>query len=397
MKHRSRSLPELLFPLGIPLAWLQLVADWKRFFAAIIGVTFGVTLMMYQMGLYDSLQEKVVFPHRNLKGDLIMVSKNFNFFYSARAFTRRRLMQARSIEGVTQVAPLYLSRTVWQLPHTRETKEIFVFGIDPTANPFTTKGIADNLSLLTVVGNVLYDAKAARDYGPIPQMFRDSEEPLYAELGGSRVTISGLFEMGVIFEPSANVVLGVRTFNRIVGPHTRNMINIGVITVNTDTSVDDVRERINKTLPGDVKVLTRQEFIRNEQQYWSKRTPIGFVITAGMIVAMIVGSVIVYQILYTDVNDHLSEYATLKAIGIKDSFFMKLVIQEAGILLVFGFVPGLLLTSALYLATRVQAYMPIYMTWSRTLIVFFLSFLMCIVAGGLATRRLRSADPAEVF
>ena len=152
-----------------------------------------------------------------------------------------------------------------------------------------------------------------------------------------------------------------------------------------------------KYLPDDVRVYTRQAFLDYEMQYWRERTPIGFVITASMAVALIVGAVIVYQILYTDVNDHLEEYATLKSIGFRDSYFTSVILQESVILSVFGFIPGTLFTWGLFYLTRHIAHMATYLSLANCGIIFGLTLFMCLAAGALATRKLRHANPAEIF
>jgi putative ABC transport system permease protein len=139
------------------------------------------------------------------------------------------------------------------------------------------------------------------------------------------------------------------------------------------------------------------DFILKEKTYWAQRTPIGFVIGASMMVALIVGAVIVYQILYTDVTDHLPEYATLKSIGFTDGYFIRLVLQESVILSVLGFVPGAVLAGGLYWLTRKYAHMPTYLHAGNLGAVFGLSLLMCLLAGALATRKLRQANPADIF
>ena len=116
-----------------------------------------------------------------------------------------------------------------------------------------------------------------------------------------------------------------------------------------------------------------------------------------MAVAIFVGAIIVYQILYTDVTDHLPEYATLKAIGFDDKFFISVIFQESVILSVLGFIPGMGIAALLYHATREIANMPTYLTISNILIVFCLTVFMCSAAGMLATRKLRAANPADIF
>jgi putative ABC transport system permease protein len=150
-------------------------------------------------------------------------------------------------------------------------------------------------------------------------------------------------------------------------------------------------------LPRDVEILTREEFIRNEQDYWAQRTPVGFIAAAGMLVGMLVGGVVIYQILYTDVNDHLRQYATLKAIGISDGFFLGVVLQEACILAFLSFVPAVLLTVALTYEARVRAQIPITLTPQDGAAVLLAVTAVSSIAGLLASRRLRTADPADVF
>jgi putative ABC transport system permease protein len=112
---------------------------------------------------------------------------------------------------------------------------------------------------------------------------------------------------------------------------------------------------------------------------------------------MIVGAVIVYQILYTDVTDHLSEYATLKAMGHGDRFLFSIVLNEALILSVLGFLPGFAIAQALYVATHRSTHLPIAMTVERVAFVLSMTMGMCILSGALAMRKLKSADPAEIF
>ena len=143
--------------------------------------------------------------------------------------------------------------------------------------------------------------------------------------------------------------------------------------------------------------MTKAQYIQNEKDYWAVRTPIGFVIGASMAVAIFVGAVIVYQILYTDVSDHIPEYATLKAIGFSDGFFVWTIVQESIILSVMGFVPGALLAAVLYKLTRDIGNMPTQMSATSLVVVFALTVSMCVVAGLLATRKLRNANPADIF
>lgn len=147
----------------------------------------------------------------------------------------------------------------------------------------------------------------------------------------------------------------------------------------------------------DVRVLTRDQFADNERAYWLRNSPVGFIFNLGTFMGLIVGAVIVYQILYSDVADHLSEYATLKAMGFSDMRLLLIVIQQALILTVLGFVPGLTIAQTLYILTFRATMLPIEMTLGRALLVLGLTTAMCCGSAALAVRKLRSADPAEIF
>lgn len=143
--------------------------------------------------------------------------------------------------------------------------------------------------------------------------------------------------------------------------------------------------------------MTKAEFIEFEKNYWNSSTSIGFVFALGTTMGFIVGTVIVYQILYTDVSDHLPEYATLKAMGYTDQYLLLVVFQEAIILAIIGFMPGIVVAMFMYSNAAKATGLPIIMTVSRAIMVLILTIIMCVVSGTIAVSKLRAADPADIF
>ena len=186
----------------------------------------------------------------------------------------------------------------------------------------------------------------------------------------------------------------LKIWNNDRGP---SLIDVGVIKLKEGANPLAVRARLQAILPKDVLVLTRDELLNREQKYWAENTPIGFVFRVGLIMGLIVGSVVVYQILYSDVSDHLAEYATLKAMGYSDRFLFGIVIQESLILSILGFLPGLALSQVVYVIAYRATLLPLHMDLTRVGIVYLLTAGMCAFSGALAMRRLRMADPAEIF
>jgi putative ABC transport system permease protein len=107
--------------------------------------------------------------------------------------------------------------------------------------------------------------------------------------------------------------------------------------------------------------------------------------------------VIVYQILYSDVSDHLPEYATLKAMGYSDRYLLGVLMQEALFLAVLGYVPGFFLALGLFQLAYVATLLPIGMKLNRAILVLILTIMMCLISGAISMRKLQSADPADIF
>jgi putative ABC transport system permease protein len=384
-------------PVGIPLAWRQLTLDRKRFVAAVAGATFGIVLMLYQLGVYNASLRMVVFPHEALKGELVITSRNYEYFYSNRPFPRRILYQIRSFPGIASVAPLYVDFLKWKNTTTGVDKGIGVLAVAPAQNPFILPDLTRQIGLLTNGENILFDVQSAEtDFGQIKTLFRDNGE-VVSEIEYVRVKVKGLFSMGQTLASTGHVITSDQAFGRLNPDRSANMINIGLITLDSGTDPEMIKRQLAILLPQEVRILTRSEFHCEEQNYWFSRTAVGFITLAAMLVGMFVGAIVVYQILYTDVTDHLREYATLKALGFTDMFLFRVVMIESLILLLACALPSTILSGALFYLTRTKAGMPTELDVPELLTVFAMATVMCIFAGFLATRKLKTADPADIF
>ncbi len=385
-----------IIPLGIPLAWLNLVKEKKRFFAAVAGITFAVTMMMFQMGLNSALFEQVVGPHAKMKADIFVVSSQYEYLGVSKGFPLRRLVQAEGLAEVEQVVPMYVGALPLINTENQSTREVFIMAWDPAREAFSDPEISSQRWKLKRDGVALYDRLSRPELGPFVREVEQSGEAV-TEVANRRVTIEGLFSCAPTFVADGNMLMNEATFLPLWPGGDRAVVSLGLIQLKPGADAEAVLTELGSFLPQDVRLYTRKGFLEYEMQYWRERTPIGFVITASMAVALIVGAVIVYQILYTDVTDHLEEYATLKSIGFRDSYFTGVILQESVILSVFGFIPGTALTAVMFYFTRQVAHMATYLDPLNCVIIFFLTLFMCLIAGALATRKLRAANPAEIF
>ncbi len=396
MARAKKSWFEKFIPLGIPLAWLQLASESKRFAVALAGITFAVAMMLFQMGLQTALYKQVVGPLTLLNGEVMIVSPHYEYFGVGRGFANVRLYQCLAVPEVERASAIRLGGGSFKNVENGIERDIFLIAFDPSRDVFLSDDIRSQQHFLKKDGNVLFDSLSRSQYGDVCGRFK-KDGKVRAEIAGHKSEISGLIEIGPTFAADGNVLMSLSTFEKYWSHAASGVANVGVLKLKDGADPEKVVKELKKILPPSMKVFTKEQFIKSEKAYWGERTPIGFVIGASMAVAIFVGAVIVYQILYTDVSDHIPEYATLKAIGFGDSFFVWIIIQESFILSFLGFIPGALLAELLYVMTREIAGMPTYMSVDSLLIVFGLSLSMCVVAGLLATRKLRNANPADIF
>lgn len=384
---------------AIPLAWLQLKREKIRLLIALAGIGFAVILMFIQLGFRDALFDSAVRMHQNLQGDIFLVSPQSTALIAMKSFSQRRLYQALGFDSVESISPIYLDFGLWKNPDNRRTRGILVIGFDPHAPIFSLSGVTEGLDQIQLPDTVLFDEASRAEFGPIAQKFQ-AGEAIQTEVAGRRIAVAGLFKMGASFGADGNIVTSDLNFFRIFDRRKAGLIDVGLIKLKPGADVQSVIQAMRQNIQepnSDVKVLSKQEFIAAEQNYWKSSTAIGFIFTLGAGIGFVVGTVIVYQILYTDVADHLAEYATLKAMGYRNGYLLSVVFQEAIILSILGYLPGFLLALGLYTLTLNATSLPIAMTTDRAITVLCLTIVMCTISGAIAVRKVQDADPADIF
>ncbi|MEH2142676.1 ABC transporter permease DevC [Nostoc sp.] len=388
----------------IPLGWLQLAQQKVRLLVAVAGIGFIVLLMFVQLGFQDALYSSATALHQNLKGDLFLVSSQYKSLTSNQSFSRTRLYQSLGFDGVESVSPMYLQFAKLKNPATSEKYSIYVIGFDPGNPVMNIPEVEKNLDKLKIPDVVFFDRGSRPEFGPIAEKFNagDTAQTIeifpFNSLIGYRVRIGGLFSLGPSFGVDGNLIVSDSTFLRI-NPNSRpaDMIDIGLISLKPGSNAEVVLKNLQASLPNDVQVFTRQGFIDFEKKYWAIRTPIGFILNLMLTMAAVVGVVIVYQILYSNIATQFVAYATLKAIGYANRYLLNVVFQQALILAILGYIPGLITSVLLYSFAAEATKLPIVMTINNALIILTSTVLMCITSGALAINKLRSADPGDIF
>jgi putative ABC transport system permease protein len=381
-----------------PIAWLQLTHERIRLAVAVSGIVFADVLMFMQLGFQDSLYDVNTILHQSLQADLILISPQTLAINYIESFPKRRQYQALNIDGVESVRSIYIEKQTWQNLESRQNYPILMLAFNPIEASIDLPGVKQHLDQLKQPDTVLFDQASRPEYGAaaIHQLMM-TEERVTTEVNRQEVEVSGTFLMGPSFSADANLITSDLTFLKLVPQRDPEQIDMTLIKLRSDVDPQRMAAILEAHLPDDISILTKQEFVDLEKSYWARSTPIGFIFSLGVGMGFIVGAVIVYQVLYTEISDHLSEYATLKAIGYSQQYLLGIIFQEALILAFVSYLPGFLITVGLYHLTKTATFLPIVMTVGRATLVMFLTVAMCAVSGTIAIRKLKAADPADIF
>jgi putative ABC transport system permease protein len=383
----------------IPIAWRNLVENPVRLAASIAGVAFAVVLMFLENGFRNALLDNMVAVARSLNGDLLVTHRSRYILSQAMPFPASRLELIAGVAGVESVHRFYLDVQTsrrWRDPATGRSRPIRVLAYDPRDDLLTLPEVRAQRSLWDVPETALADRRSKRSvYGPIGP-------GLESELSGRRIRIVGLFTLGTDFRSNGTLLLSERnylTYNprRNPGGLGDRLIDLGVVRVDSDVSLPEMQEKLARRLPPDCIVLTKDQLLRKEQHFWARVTPVGVVFDIGVVMGFLVGLAVCYQILFSEIHDRLGQFATLKAMGYGESRLLGVIVAEGLWLAALGFVVGWAVSAVLYALLGQLTGMNLVWRLDQVLWILAITIAMCVLAGWLAGRRLRTVDPAELF
>ncbi|NJM20698.1 MAG: FtsX-like permease family protein [Richelia sp. SL_2_1] len=381
-----------------PLGWLQLSRQKGRLLVALSGVAFADLLMLMQLGFQSALFNSATRLHDSLNADLVLLSPQALNLQDLSTFTRRRLYQAMDVPGVATAEPMYNSLVTWRNPQTRLKTQVMIIGFNPDKPAFDLPEVNQNIDAIKLPDTILFDEATRGTYDQVIAQIKQGKV-VTTEIQGRTITIANVFKVGASFAADGTLMTSDQNFLRLFSRQDSGSTNLGLIRLKPGYEAEKVADELKYHLrnANDVKVFTKEQFIEFEKAYWQTNTPIGFIFSLGTAMGFIVGVIIVYQVLSTDVNAHMKEYATFKAMGYRNFFLLSVVFEEAIILAILGFIPGAAISTGLYALTRNATNLPLYMTVARAIQVLIMTIIMCMISGAVATRKVQSADPADMF
>lgn len=380
----------------IPIGWLQLTHNRGRLFAAVAGVSFANILVLVQLGIMGSLNTSIVRDYEMFAADIMISSADTNTLTEGSDVPRQLMLRALSVPGVAAASPLYIG-TVEYTDDAGDVTAFQAIGVDPDTPGVLVDVLDQQRDLLRLENNMLIDtATRGLESERLSEINPDS--PRQFTISNQLMTAVGTLSVGGGFAGDGTIIVSDQTFLRLFPRRSSAAPNHVLVVANESRPVQAIEQQIAQLMPQRLaQVRTVEQAAIDDQIYQTTERPTGLIFGFGVVMGVIVGIVIVYQVLSTDVADHLREYATFKAMGYPQSFFLGVVFEEAVILAILGFVPGFMISLASYIALNQLTGLPMYMTWDVALMVFVGTVLACSLSGAIATRRLASADPADLF
>jgi putative ABC transport system permease protein len=381
---------------SVPLAWRNLLANKLRFIRSIAGIGFAVLLMQVQLGFEHGFYEASLGMLHEIDADLFMMRGSKYRFGSEDPFPLANLVPARAVEGVASVTPLYAAWQYfqWKDPNGEKTYLIQGFGFDPDHPPFALPELRQQSELLKQPNAVIVDRRSRGFLG----MGGDASE---TEINGHMVRIVGSYALGPDFMANGTVMMSERTYAALLAGNPDYLkyipVEFGIVKLRPGADIDTVEAALRAALPAELRVISKPELEASERSLLAEVSSAGLIFWMGTIVGFVVGMLISYQIIYTDLSDQLPQYATLKGMGYGSLYLVRVVFQQAAFAAVAAYIPAWLVCLLVYKIIGELALMPLQMTFRITAISFALTLGMCLVSAALAIRRVISVDPAEVF
>ncbi len=375
--------------MTIPIARKNVFQNKKRAAAAVSGIAFSVLLVFMQLGFLQGARTAAAALFERFDFDLGIVSERYKFIGAPDRFDKMRLTQALIVPEVESWMSLNISNAWWEDPDTELSSELMVFGMTLDQEFIKDPAIRSGLDGIRKNNTVLVDTYSSPGYG-------DLSVGREVEVNEKTVTITGQFKLGVSLFSDGCIIVSNHNFFRLTGNDPREF-NYGFLRIDPGADPQVVKEKLKRTLPNDILVFTREEMIQQEQDYFISVKPVGVIFQTGVVVAFIVGVVILFQVLNTDISNRLNEFAILKAMGFKSWFIYGIGVQQALLYALMSYFPALGFAYVVFKVVHALSKMPMDLTPSMALLVFSMSLTMCVISSILGLQKVRRTDPAELY
>lgn len=410
----------------VSIARKNLLEDIPRFLVAQLGIMFAVSLVTIETGIFSGFTRSSAKLISNSTADIWVASDSMVYIDLTLPMPLTHLSVAQKIPGVERAEALIVGAGLWRHP-IGEIAPVKVVGFDPQGQLFIPDNIVQgSVSGLKAPNTVIVDITNAnslniRHVGEIaevntlpvrsvgltqgnrsiasnPYMFTSLENANAYLSSGKTSTLSCKLQSGSTnFQCTNTYVQKAPTSDPAPRPlASSDPITYILIRAQPGQNLQALKQQLNAALPN-TRAYTRAEMRKKTQTYWQQRTGIGYLLGLGATVGVIVGAIIVGQILYSSVSDHLKEFGTLKAMGASDWIIYGVIVEQALWMAVIGYIPSTILCLGVAAWTLASQGIMILITPTTAIAVFGVTVVMCVGSAIFAIQKVTRVDPAIVF
>jgi putative ABC transport system permease protein len=391
-----------LFGVAVRLAYQQLTHRGAKLIGALLGVTVAVVLMFTQLGFKGALYDSAVAVAEAFDGEIILTSPDFQTMsFNPPWMPRDLLYEARTVDGVASASPFYASTVQVVNPVDGNFLTTWLYAFAPDQPIFALPDVNRNIPQIRLAQTAIIDRRSRNELGLLAsEVVRSGHLDLVLPAPSLAVqfvfTMAGTFEIGPTINVDGNIITSDLNYYRYLRvPLDR--VSLGVVRVAKGYDPPAVKEALDRRFGSRARVFLKEEFTDNETNFYARKTPIGFIFNAGLAVGVFVGIVFIVQVLHGIISDNIREYATLRAIGYNQSFFVRLVAVIAVSIAVVTYLPSTLITLLIYKVASSVTKLPLNLKESYLIEVFLLVVTMGLVATFVTTKKLKQADPVDLF
>jgi putative ABC transport system permease protein len=370
-----------------PLARRNLFHDKVRLTVTLTGIVFAVVLIVVELGLFVGFTVTTSSLVDHSGADLWVTSKHVPYVELGAPFSERKLYQVKAVPGVKQADKFINRWTEWKRPDGRR-ESVQIVGFNPESGlggPWNL--VEGSVEDLKVPDSIIVDDVYKQKLGVtrLGEVF---------EINGHRARVVGFTHGIKAFTTSPYVFTTFKRaqdFGRVQADQTIYVL----VKTEPGADVNQVRREILARVK-DVEVYTSAEFSHMTQVYWMFTTGAGVAVLLAAVLGLVVGFVVVAQTIYATTVDHLREFGTLKAMGAPNSYVYKVIIQQAALSAVMGYVVGMFVSFFVVRASQ-HGGASILLPWPMAVGMFFVTLLMCVGAALVSINKVTRLDPAMVF
>ncbi|WP_328988140.1 FtsX-like permease family protein [Thiorhodovibrio winogradskyi] len=378
-----------LLSAAFTFSWRNLTANKARSAAASAGIAFALFLVFLQWGFLDAAKKQVTTVFDFFDYDIAILKNTYQFLFTTEPFDRVRLIQAKALPEVEKIFAVNFSLATWEDDISGLRSSLMLFGVDPDPDFVADRHIGRGLQHLRGKRDVIVDAYSHPDFGPLAKGTR-------AFINNQEVRIAGHFLLGMFFYTEGSALVDNNGFSLLTGRSSRQT-SFGFIQLNSGASPDQTRARLQHLLPDDVIAITKTDLIAKEQEYFIEVKPLGFIFSAGVVISFLTAFVILFQVVATDINTRVREYATLKAMGFGFGFIYGTALLQVFLIAAVALLAATLQAALLFHYVEQQIHLPLAMTGELLGIVSGVSLAMVVITGFASLFDLAKANPADLY